>query len=357
MSRDTGANSSVGILELSERYRSIPRLLEATLDVPWRIEEFLSSEMKSVDVVGVGASEAPARLFVSVLAAVGIPVRFVPISSFLEPWETVDGGKDSVLVVFSQGLSPNAQMALGQASHYGASALLTSVDPAAAGQRAEACRSFKGCVLWHPPLEERGSLVRLVGPVCASALGLRFASALITAQRGSPPRFSERLSEVPSAYGRIVEEEKVPLLRDPAACLALGVDAELSAALMWKWQEGLYTRLPVATDVLSFAHGPLQSLYDREAVILLLSRDESPAGTDVYERLRRALHPTRHQVRRLRAALPFPLSYFEFDAHVTGLLLEEIRARGIDPCTWPGQATDEPLYSVREPSRSGASEK
>lgn len=127
------------------------------------------------------------------------------------------------------------------------------------------------------------------------------------------------------------------------------MDAELARCLMWKWQEGLYARLPVTTDVLGFAHGPLQSFYDKRGTFITLRRDSQPKMNEVFERFRASLHPTRHQEVCLRAALPGPLAYFEFDAQLNAYLLAEIEDRGIDPETWPGQGADGPLYGLHEP--------
>lgn len=337
--------------ELRARYQSVPGLLEATLSQPLAAADFLSADFQELDVVGVGASEAPARLLVTALLSQGIHSRFVPISSYLEREVPKAQTKTSALVVFSQGLSPNAQIALSHARDYRTAFLFTSVDPAGEGERSALLRQFSGAFLRHPPVSEAGSLVRLVGPVCASLLGLRLVSALVEVRAGKAPDFAASLPQVPAEYARIAGQRVEPLLTDPAACLALGSDVELARVLMWKWQEGLYTPLPVASDVLAFAHGPLQSLYDRSAVILALEREGSKAARDVYARLTRTLAPSRHQVRRLLARLPSSLAFFEFDAWVTGLLLAEMEARRIDPGVWPGQATDQPLYSVREPSQ------
>jgi hypothetical protein len=137
-----------------------------------------------------------------------------------------------------------------------------------------------------------------------------------------------------------------PIGCDPVACLALGTDSELARSLMWKWQEGLYTRLPVVTDVLSFAHGPLQSFFDQQATFFSLVRSGNDVHADIFSRLSRSLHPTRHRQVTLSAQLSGPLAYFEYDAQVGAFLLAEFEARNLDPEVWPGQGEDGPLYSL-----------
>ena len=67
-------------------------------------------------VTGIGVSEGPARCLVSLLARGGRCAVFLPLSAFAEgpppgAWDT--------LVLFSQGLSPNAQIALSFARRHG----------------------------------------------------------------------------------------------------------------------------------------------------------------------------------------------------------------------------------------------
>jgi hypothetical protein len=160
------------------------------------------------------------------------------------------------------------------------------------------------------------------------------------------PSWAEALGEIPDVVAEHATAGASPLGRDPSACLAIGEDAQLGSCLMWKWQEGLYTRLPIATDVLSFAHGPFQSFYETEHVFLTLRRLGDFAHDDIWKRFERTRHSVRHQVKSLSARLPGPLAFFEFDIQLAHILLEEARARGIDPAIWPGQGEDGPLYAL-----------
>src|SRR5690606_5024721 len=76
----------------------------------------------AVDVAGVGGSEGPARFLTAVLAELCVPSTYRPVTHFLERREATS----RVLVVFSQGLSPNARLMLSRASEYACALLVTS---------------------------------------------------------------------------------------------------------------------------------------------------------------------------------------------------------------------------------------
>jgi hypothetical protein len=82
----------------------------------------------------------------------------MPLSTFALGGEAVRG---DVLVVYSQGLSPNARIALAQTAHFCDTLLLTSTE----GPLTEALRA-RGVhvVLLEPRAPEAGLLLRVAGP-------------------------------------------------------------------------------------------------------------------------------------------------------------------------------------------------
>ena len=340
---------TISLDDMATRYESVPSALETTMEWGQSLAESMrgAAQLLSVtawDVVGVGASDGPASLLTSVLADLGYAARKLPISHMLEPQLQARANRRG-LIVFSQGVSPNARIALRQASNYHASILFTATT-SERPERYQFVEGFPGLVLRHAPNSERGSLVRLVGPICASLSALQFALAYHRLKGNAAPAWAAKLEEVPQAVREITNEQGLPLGKNLAACLAVGADVELAPSLAWKWQEAVYERLPLSSDVLAFAHGPLQSIYEREAMFFALLREGNPAHEELWKRLDEALHPDRHRVLPLTAKLPGPLALFEFDAKCNSILLAEMRQRGIDPGHWPGQATDGPLYLI-----------
>src|SRR5581483_8825320 len=86
---------------------------------------------RRVVATGAGSSAAHARFLASVLVELGVPARFAPLTCFLG--EAPPGAAEETLVVFSQGLAPNARLALAHAGAFRTAWLVTSVvdDPAA----------------------------------------------------------------------------------------------------------------------------------------------------------------------------------------------------------------------------------
>jgi hypothetical protein len=340
---------SVSLSDMAARYETIPDALALTLEwgriLPERLRAIEQLPgIRAWDVVGVGASEGPASLLTSVLAELGYAARKLPISHMLEP-QLEASASFRGLILFSQGMSPNARIALAQAANYRTSVLFTATTDARP-DRHQLVEEFPGLVCLHAPASEPGSLVRLVGPICASLSGLQFALAYHELKGGASPRWASALGSVPEAVREITRHPGIPLGNSLAACLAVGADVDLAPSLAWKWQEAVYERLPFSSDVLAFAHGPLQSIYDEEATLFSLAREGNAAHADLWNRLQKALHPARHRVVPLTAKLPGPLALFEFDARCNSILLAEMCHRGIDPGHWPGQSTDGPLYQI-----------
>ena len=111
--------------------------------------------------------------------------------------------------------------------------------------------------------------------------------------------------------------------------------------------EGCLGHVPGVWDVLSIAHGPFQSLYERPATFLALCRHAHARDADLLRRLRLLLHPERHAIIVLSGTLPREACVIEHQAAVNAVLAEAIVTRPrIDLVDWPGKGRDEPLYGL-----------
>jgi creatinine amidohydrolase len=311
----------------------LARALECTLPR-------LQSAPRSVISTGIGASEGPARILAGVLAEAGIAARFCPVSQFAAHKPSAD-----LLVVFSQGLSPNARLALTPEHAFGARWLVTSLDPNERGAGSEKKRAWlaklRTCGVTSiviPPAHEPEALARFCGPTVAALTALRIG-ALLSGDRA----LAVRLSDAPSAYQ--VTHEPSASLEGPLSVVTAGALIESAYLQRWKLLEALLVQDPPVWDVLQFAHGPLQAFHDKPLTLLVL---EGVGAADRVERLVRTLDPTRQRVVRLRASLPAPLSFFQHTAQLDALLLAALEAKPRDLFDWPGRHGDAPLYSVGE---------
>jgi hypothetical protein len=311
----------------------LPRALAQTLEVQLPA---LSSAPRSVVTTGIGASEGPARVLAAVLTEGGIAARFTPLSHFTT---TPLPGAD-LLVLFSQGLSPNARLVLDSQPYFPLRWLVTSLDPKSAKQAAGellalfTSRGFSPIVV--PPATESGTLVRLSGPTVATLMALRLG-ALLLADR----RLLSRTAQAPDAYRAARDAE--PLGDGPLALVTIGTSLAYTNGHRWKLLEALLAGDPPVWDVLQFAHGPLQAFYDKPLTLLVLERGR---GSPLLARLANTLQPALHRLIHLGSEHDDELSFFEHAAAIDALLLATLERAPRDLFDWPGRNRDAPLYGL-----------
>lgn len=306
---------------LAERLRLLPDTLRETLSValpePPRASRWLTT--------GIGMSEAPARLLACLLRRRGVLADFAPLSS-LQP-----SASDSALVVFSQGLSPNASIALSRASMHPHALLVTSLETVGAPGLS---------LVRHPPADESGLLLRTLGPAAASLIACRLAHAIT----GDPSLSPEALAEIPNAVARAHTD--AALGAAPVALITSGIACEYALLARWSLLEALLVHDPPVWDALQFAHGPFQCVHPRAFTLVALESSADPAGRALIDRLAPLLSPERHRLVRLTASLPQPLCLFEQHSLLTRMCLDHLERHPRDLAHWPGQGLDSPLYDL-----------
>ncbi len=298
----------------------------------------------AVDVAGIGGSEGPARFLTAVLAELCVPSTYRPVTHFLERRDT----KRRVLVVFSQGLSPNARLMLFRASDY-ARTLLVTTESSIQGEIGTELRE-KGVTILplEVPFEPR-ALVRLTGPTLFRALAYLLGLEL-GKQLGRPePSFAVSPRELAFAYqasqgqgrelSRLLPENGLEglIVGEPIVDLV-----QVEAA---KWREALWCAPPPVFDALGFAHGPLQTLQEGDAPLLVV-HGAGARGLSLFARVRACLELAGRRSVSVPLSLPAPLSALEVDAVISEILLERMPDR---PEQWPGQGWDGPLYGLEDP--------
>jgi creatinine amidohydrolase len=306
----------------------------------------------SVVVTGVGASEGPARYLALLLHRAGRRAAFTPLSTFALGGAAALG---DALVLFSQGLSPNARLALRRAPDHAAAILFTSSVPERSSPEVAAClASFAragGRSIVLPPDDESGTLVRLVGPAVALLAAARFA-----AHDGASGLDTDAFAKLPALAASAEARTDAALAGQPPLALhrrlafvGAGPCIDGAHGLRGKWLEGLGAPEPPLWDVLQIAHGPFHELFDEEATLVTLEHEgASAAERELFDRLAQMMVPSRHAVLRLSAALPPPLAAIDHELLVTALLLRALRERSKD--LGAAMGSDAPLYGLgREP--------
>ena len=293
-------------------------------------------------VTGVGGSSAPARLLVATFESLGCPARFVPLSAFAEG--TARPRPREALCVFSQGLSPNALLALGCAFSFHDAFLFTSVgacDPALA--------SFVeggGHVLTLPPEHESPTLLRIAGPPIAMLAAALFAHEIA----GSPIAEAE-LARLEPALVASSERARLAVaslpsfaLDAPVAFVTSGSGLPLAAGAPIKWLEGLGVAEPPVWDVLEIAHGPFHAFYTSRCLLVALG-PRSP----LVARLASMLVPDRHALLELPTRLGPSLAPLEVQVAINELFLAAFSRSPRDLFEWPSKGLDAALYGINMP--------
>ncbi len=339
----TSAEARASIALLRERIGLVPAALRAVASRSW--DAAARALEGDIAVTGVGASAGPARLFAWLLAHRGRrAARFVPLSAF--------AGKEPpaarTLVVVSQGLSPNARLALQHARRYDRVLVLTSTPPAEEGPaRVLAEIAARGGVVEVlPPASEEGTFLRVLGPataalaVCAIAERARGAADLDAIFEAIPGVVTSAAERAMDAAAHVPSER----LDGPIAITSIGVDPSALQAHRWKWLEGLSAPEPCGWDLLEIAHGPIQWAPPALPFLVLASADDDAA--DLLLRLDRVLAASGQTRIVLGSALRFPFSFLDHDAQLGALLLRVLDDRPRDLRTSACAVHDEPLYGL-----------
>ncbi len=328
------------------RVRRTPAALDATLAAPeCALDEAWWSRAQIV-VTGVGLAAGPARVAANLLASLGVPARFEPLGAF-----ACGAPRGQALCVFSQGLSPNAQLAMSRVGSYERALLVTSARVARRDAPAHDHALGRWCAagggVWGlPPDEvEGGMLLRVIAPICA-ALGAARLAARLGRARGVHADWLGDLERVPERHARMLGEARPSPRGDRAlALVTVGLSSELTHGLMWKVMEALWSEPPMCVDVMDFAHGPLQSLEGTRALVLAMHGPER-AHDALAVRFGEVLGGG-HELARVRAEGPGPLALFEFDAALNVWACEELRGFTGDLGEWPAKGRDGALYGLR----------
>ncbi len=337
---------------LTSRLARIPEILSAMVRNPISRLSAATQTTRQFLVTGTGSSEAHARFLVHLLNRhARRPAEFVPLSAFCDL--PSDFGRGRTLVVVSQGLSPNAQVAIDRYRDFDHLIVFTSTTVAGAAAAGKADRAAKvreleaaGVEFVRSPLEEEyATLIRFVGPLAVYVSVHQFVRCL--APDALAALEEDALTRMLTARvpAQVVERFIVHTdeFRRGFYLLAGAPLCEFAQNLSYKFLEGLFWSAPVIWDFLQFAHGPFQevTLQPRPVVIL-----QGPGGTeyDLATRTRRMLASANVPCIDLATATPAPLCVLEYEAVFNDLVVQLIRQLRVDQRQWPSKGKDDPLY-------------
>lgn len=310
-------------------------------------------------VTGTGSSEAHARYLVMLLNLYADrAAAYLPLSGFVESPPNAFAGK--TLVVWSQGVSPNAQIALRRQRDFAHCILFSATTPAAARAAGKPDRALLledvlatgGQLIEFPLAEEYTTLIRVVGPVAGYLAALQFVSQLPCC-RFTPPTAAELLPLLDAVPPPDLQEAMTRLPSAFSAGFNLITAAPISdfaQNLACKFMEGLFWPCPPISDFLQFAHGPFQQMTAHPHPVVIL-QGGSAAEAELVDRSLGMLREVGLSAFVVSVPAPTLYSIFGFEAALNRLVFAVMQHLRIDQVNWPGKGRDDLLYGFcPEPS-------
>lgn len=329
---------------MKRRIEAVPEAVVDTLYGPADPVELRAP----VVVTGLGSSQCASRLLAGLLTSQqGLAALYVPTTEFFRGTHA----RGETLVVFSQGLSANARIALARRRDYNHCVLVTSsteegLRAAGKDEPLDLLRTLldEGVAVVRHPLEDEYTLLpRFIGPACALACAIRMAGGY-----AAPPRDVLRKAWVAAVADA---EAALDWTGDLAAVPEWnfsGAAVEYCGNLQAKVMECLFVRLPQARDMLEFSHGGFQANCHRPAPQWIFG-EASPADDDLLAKLRPLFTDKPHPLRVVRSPLAFPFNLLYYECFLNRLLLEAVARQGVDLIEWPGKGRDGAGYGLSAP--------
>ncbi len=341
-----------GYSRMRERIDSIPgQLREVLAKPPPPLPPDLAD--KGLVATGVGSSEAAARYVVFLLQQAGVRAVFWPQSVFYGSLPTLTG-PSPYLAVFSQGLSPNAQMVLARRQLFAGTLLVTAATVEGQRRAGKESRAIlleqltnEGATLAvHPMENEYEILPRFVGPVCSMWMagllveglfsGVRLGSHLLNKFFCEDHHLSE--SEM-DAWGTD--------LRSGANFFFTNSTSQYAQNLSCKILETLFRPSPGLYDALTYAHGPFQLDYANKGANWIFCT-EDPNEQQLVETLT-PLFKRGGSCRVITSPVALPHAIFYYEAFLNSLLVHTLKTLDVDLVDWPGKGLDGEGYEIWKP--------
>lgn len=303
-------------------------------------------------VTGTGSSEAHARYFCYLINLYTDRLAtYLPLSSFLHIDESMT--RNRTLVVFSQGVSPNAQIALRRHLEFAHTVLFTSTTPHQAREAGKHDRADLisdiveqgGDIVYFPLGEEYTTLIRFVGPMCGYLACLQFVSQLsgCTFEMPGPGHLLPLLDLLPPQDLLQDMLTRPELFQRGFNLICAAPISDFSQNLACKFMEGLFWNCPQISDFLQFAHGPFQQSTAAPRPVVILQGPLS-VETELVRRSREMLNSVKLPSYVVEVNCPPLYSIIGFEAIFNILIMKAMIHYGIDQINWPGKGRDDQLY-------------
>jgi hypothetical protein len=337
---------------LASRLADIPGILAGMLAAPPPTLLPATLASRRFIVTGTGSSEAHARYLAMLLNLyTDRAAAYLPLSGFTVADRAAFA--DKTLVVFSQGVSPNAQIALNRRGDFAHAILFTATTPQAARAAGKADRAALlqgildggGELIEFPLAEEYTTLIRFVGPLAGYLAALQFAARFAGCRFPQP----EASVILPLLEARPPDDLRAAMIGLPSAfsqgfnLVTAAPISDFAQNLACKFMEGVFWPCPPISDFLQFAHGPFQQMNAHPKPVIIL-QGGSAAEADMVDRSVRMLRDAGLGAFVIRVEAPTLYSIFGFEAALNSLVFDVMKHLRVDQVNWPGKGRDDLLY-------------
>lgn len=323
-----------------QRLSLCPALIKQMLEHP--VNVIPSTLSKNFVVTGIGSSEAHARFFAYLINRyTSSTATFSPIINFYE--NNFPKNHDTTLVVFSQALSPNAQLAINNRPDFDHLILFTGqIDKN--NEIFQNLSQEKQTIIQFPVPDEKQLLIRILGPLCGYLSIIQFINHN---WHNCIPECNKKdlltaINKIPSSINYDSFFTNAPqgliLLMGSPLC-------EYSQNLAYKFLEGLFISMPSIIDYLSFAHGTLQQLINKPKLIIHFKQNSLP-DTTLSLKADNIIQQTSSTILNIPSHLPTPWNIFEYELTLNYLILAGMKKWNINQINWPGKTLDLDLYQI-----------
>jgi creatinine amidohydrolase len=293
-------------------------------------------------VTGIGSSEAHARFLCSLVARIAPgAATFAHPSSFAVSSPSAPGG---TLIVFSQGLSANARIALCRRSSFARTVVFTTKEKSETSFTEEDTE-FVRCA----ETDEFTILLRVIGPMVTYLTAWQWLHSVLP---GIPaPPDSTEVERIFSSVDETSRETVDALAGDFIAGVEfnfIGPANDYPQNLGFKRVEGLFLSEPIRRDILQAAHGPLQQNHAKPCAQWIFT-SASPAETALAAHLRPMFGRLDAPIRTIASPAPEPASVFFFEALLNRVLATAIDSSPHSQFDWPGKGLDGEGYQLECP--------
>jgi hypothetical protein len=350
----TDESPDLGHEILKDRLEQCPNIIKKMLEHPIKLRCSNTFDSSHFVATGTGSSEAHAKFFVYLINQYTHSfAEFKPLSAF--SGKSVKAPEKKTLVIFSQGLSPNAQIALAYSSQFHQTVLFTSttIEGANKAGKLGAVKILQQLldggneIIYFPIENEYRVLIRLIGPLAGYLACLQFLEnfspnclpecdpqKILTSLENA----SLQVKDAPIQAILSEGHKGIKILNTYPFC-------EFGQNLAYKFLEGLYWPMPAIWDYLQFSHGPFQQCFlDKSSIIIL--HGNTPTEADYLKRALKMLNLRSGSIWIVKSELPVCYRILEYEMVLNHFLIQACISLKINQIDWPGKGFESSLYDM-----------